>query len=861
MTNFLGAVALLWLVGSPAARAANTYRIEAVRVEGTRFVDPENILAVSGLEMGSEIQLPGPEVAEATKRIWERDLIKAVNIEATYTGPQRTVLTIRVVELDRISTISFQGVSNPDAATLKEKLALKADQPISEQQLHQACKTLTQHYVKEGYADARTTHALTPDAERPGHVHVLFVVNKAVKRHIGVVRFVGNQHLAAKHLKAQMQHTRERPRFTLVKDICKQVLQLKPVRPGGCAWRPLHLKEMVQYLQKHSIFFESSFDAEKFEEDKKSVLSYCHSKGFRDARIEHTRLHPHGDEMDVEIHLHEGVQYRVGGVKWIGNTRYSVKELNDVLGVVPGQVYNPVRIEEKLLHSPDRKDVASLYLDRGYLFFGAEAVEAGVADNEVFLEIRLQEGKQARIKEIEIEGNDITHEYVIRRELKTIPTEVFSRSALQRSQQKLALLSLFNPNIELTPLPDLRDNSVTLRYKVQERPKFELKASASWSGSGYEFLGGLSFGLNNFDAKGLFQPTRWKNLKSIMGAGQSIALKFESNVNDYSVWSFKFSEPWLTQYRRMMLHWDIHRVVYDQTNDDKGYLNATGARVGIGTQLSWFDDYTSLSTELGYDHRHCIKHKLFEKGQRRYTGRTNDLYVAGVWSRVSVDDPIYPTEGSKLMLQGRITPVLQTWWTNKPYPAWSLKDKLYWAEYQQWIVDGEYFQRLIEKLILHLRLQLGAVGSLSSEHPAGPFRRFVMGGMMAPVSQGAAFGEEFITLRGYEERSIAPVDQGTGFTGGVLYNKWTAEIRYPIASEQFFTAYMLGFAEAGNVWKSFQDADLRDLNRSAGVGLRVYLPMLIGTTVGLDWGYGFDRPHTNKNQKMEFHFSMGMGFR
>ena len=463
--------------------APHSYLIEDVQVTGTHTLDKEAIIALAGLKAGDTVPLPGPAIKEAIQRLWKQQLIKDVTIYASQVKENCVLLTISITESPRLSDYSFEGIKRKEQEKLIEKLALVKGKVVTDELIKNTKKIIEDYWIEAGYLYTTVTITSLPDPTKPDHIQLKIKIDKGEKLSINAVHFEGNQHISSDVLRSQLQHIREKPRFTLVKDMLKQLLTLQPISQGGILWRPLDFEAISNYFQQHVILFSSTFNSTKFEKDKKRIINYYQSQGFRDVAIVEEAVYKQDDgRLNVWMKIEEGKQYRVGTIRWVGNYLYDDNTLNQILDIKKGDIYNPSLLRQRLYNNLEGQDIASLYIDDGHLFFQAEPVEVGLEGDTVALEIRIQEGPQAHINKVLIEGNRLTHDYVIRRELRTLPGDKFSRAKLQRSYRELALLNIFYPAIDILPIPNWADNTVDIRYKVKERPKFEARLSSSLGG-------------------------------------------------------------------------------------------------------------------------------------------------------------------------------------------------------------------------------------------------------------------------------------------------------------------------------------------------------------------------------------------
>ncbi len=819
------------------------YILEDVRIIGNKHIDKELILSLLGCHAGDMIYLPGPVTTEIVHRIWKQGFVKDVSVYVSRTTDRHVVLTISVTECPRLSTYSFEGIPQKEQSKLLEKLTLGKEKFVTDELIRNTQKIIQDFFIAKGYRNTTVTMTSLPDATHADSIQLKIKIDRGVRQFIHTIQFEGNQHIRSDVLKGQMKYAREKPRFTLVKDILQAVLTLQPVKRQGILWRPFSPEACWGYLRKHVILLPSNVVPTQLEEDKKRIVSYYQSKGFRDAALIEAPFEEQSDSwLCVRLKVKEGRQYRIGDIKWVGNYLYDDKILQQVLNIKRGEVYSPLLLQNRLYNDPEGQDIASLYADDGYSFFQADPVEVGLEGDMINLEVRIQEGPQVRINRVLIEGNKFTHDHVIRRELRTLPGDKFSRAKLKRSYRELAQLNIFDPAIDISPIPNLANKTMDIRYKVQERPRSEVKLSG---GLGREWIGSLGLFTNNFSLSNL-----WR-FRTPMGGGQTLGLNAETNGKEYRNFSLQFADPWLGGKKPRYFHLSL--------GISQEYARwSVGGDTGLGTRLAWLDDYVVLKGKLAYYH-HRYDDYDFLGNEKKISGILNDLSANISLERDSTGpSPVYPKEGSKLELHANFTPPWS--WLLSKENSLSKSNRYTWKEQCQWMLDGSYFLQLSGDLVLNCRAHFGILHKCYSQKEIGPFERFVLGGSGFP--KRTLRGEEQISLRGYEEDYIAPKDGVTNYRGGVIYDKFVLELRYPIISSYAANAYILAFAEGGNAWSQYQDYNPFVLKRSVGAGFRVYFPFIIGTTVGLDFGYGFDKEATDPNRGgLQTHFSIGMGLR
>ena len=615
------------------------------------------------------------------------------------------------------------------------------------------------------------------------------------------------------------------------------------------------LRRSMEHTHKKNwnIFQGSKFLPEKYEEDKEKILEKYRNNGYRDARIvDDTVYSVSEDRIKIHMDIHEGKQYFFDDINWTGNTVYPTGALMERLKIDEGDPFDMSLLNERINAAEDA--VGNMYLDNGYLFFNANPVITQIEDDSVDVEIRIHEGKQARLNRIIIEGNTKTNEHVVRRELRTQPGDLFNRSAIQRSQRELAQLGFFDPEqmgIEPININQSR-GEVDLNYKVVEKPSDQLEISGGW-GAGM-FVGTVGITFNNFSARRIFDKEAWKPVPS--GDGQTLSLRARTNGRYYKNYSVSFVEPWLGGERPNQFSVSAYHSVQNTASyfyqQDTSHFKITGGSIGLQQRLQWPDDYFILRNSLSFE-RYNLK-DWYRGSFIIEDGIANNFSFSTTFGRNSVSQPIYPRGGSKFMLTLKLTPPYSLF-TDINYRTASQKVKYNWIEYHKWKFKSEWYQSLIGDLVLAFNGEFGYLGYYNSDIGHSPFGTFDVGG--DGISGYNLYGRETIALRGYENSSLTPIVNGK--KAGNIYERTYMELRYPVSLKRQATIYVLGFVEAGNAWYNFDEFDPLSLKRSAGIGLRAFLPMF--GLLGIDWGYGFDeipgRPDANGGQ---FHFVIGQQF-
>ncbi|MEM9022762.1 MAG: POTRA domain-containing protein, partial [Bacteroidota bacterium] len=606
---------------------------------------------------------------------------------------------------------------------------------------------------------------------------------------------------------------------------------------------------------KLNIFKSSKYITSNYRGDKEALIAKYNEKGYRDAQVVWDSVYMIDQKrMNIRMRIQEGHKYYFRDIKWIGNTKYATKDLQRLMGINKGDVYDPIRLSSRLSGDANGGDISALYMDDGYLFFDIQPVEVFVEGDSVDIEIRIREGQQARINKVTISGNTKTNDHVILREIRTKPGQLFSRSDIIRSQQQLASLGYFDAEqLNVIPKPNPEDGTVDIEYVVAERPSDQIELSGGWGGN--RIVGTLGVVFTNFSTRNFFKKGAWTPLPS--GDGQRLSLRASTNGRFFQSYNFSFTEPWLGG--KKPNSFSIGASYSHQSNgadgtitDDEGNridnpdhqsINIIGLSLGLGKQLTVPDDYFSLLLELNYQHYDLDNWRQFIFN----TGKSNNLFGRITLSRTSIDRPIYPRRGSRISISSQLT-LPYSKFDDKDYANLENQEKYRWIEYHKWKVTSDWYNTIFENLVLRTKVGFGFLGHYNDEIGPAPFERFYLGG--SGLTGFQLDGREIIALRGYDDNSISPS------TGSTIISKYTMELRYPFSLNPSATIYGLAFVEAGNTWGRFGDFNPFSVNRSAGVGIRIFLPMF--GLLGLDWGRRFDdipgRPNMSPAQ---IHFTIG----
>ncbi|MBK6543296.1 MAG: outer membrane protein assembly factor BamA [Flavobacteriales bacterium] len=802
---------------------ARDYEIGGLTVSGTTTVDVNAVMLFSGLKVGEKVLVPGPRIADAIKNIWDQKLFSDVRVEAAEIRGGTIFLNIVVTEKPRLSRFKFEGITKSDADKLREQLQLVRGQQVNEALLSNTRSTISRYYVDKGFMKADAVITQTNDTLMENSVLLVIDVRKGKKVRIKDVRINGNEALSDAKVRRSLKKTRRKNWYN----------------PFGA----------------------SKFIAKTYRVDKENLINEYNEAGYRNATIvRDTTYFVNDRKLMVEIDVEEGNKFYFREIYFTGNTKHTDRELLDILNIKRGDVYNKTALDSRMYMNQSGRDISSLYMDDGYLSFYPEVVEVAVGDS-IDLDIRIREGKQYRIRNVIIKGNTKTNEHVIRREIRTKPGQLFNRSDVLRTQRELANLGYFDPEkLGVNPVQDARTGTVDLEYTVEEKPSDRLELSGGWGAGRLVLSLGLSF--TNFSMRNIAKPSAWQPLPA--GDGQTLNLRAQTNGRFFQSYSMSFVEPWLGGHKQNSLSLSVFHSV--QTNGKDKFINTddgkvanperqslliTGGSVGLGKRLPWPDDYFLLRQSINYqlyDLRNWTSLFSFSNGQ------SNVLSYQISISRNSVDAPFFARSGSDVTLSLKATPPYSWFQPGRDWASEEPATRYQWAEFHKWKFSTQWFTRITRTksghdLVLMTRAGFGFLGRYNANLGNSPFERFFLGGSALTGFQ--LDGREIVGLRGYDDLSLAPR------TGNFLINKYTTELRFPISLNPSATIFALTFLEAGNTWSEFDKFDPFSLYRSAGIGLRLFLPMF--GPMGLDYGWRFDDlPDQPQMAKGQFHFTIGI---
>ena len=834
-----------------------TYNIGGLKITGAVNRDRNAIKSIAALREGKEISIPGDDIPNAIKALLRLKLFEDVKIVQEKIEGDLIFLELILEERSTLSRYSIKGENknkHSELTDIIDNILIKGS-IVTEDLKNLAKLKLKEEYMDKGFLDAEITITEKEDELKDNAVRLIFDINKRERVKISDIVILGNTKYSDAKLKRKMKETKE----------------------------------------IGTVFKKSKFVADTYKEDKNSLVDFYNTNGFRDAVIVSDSVVRRADgHLQIFLTIDEGEQYYFRNISWKGNSKYTSEQLAQVLGIKAGDVYNPLTLENQLSFSIDGRDVSSLYLDDGYLFFSVEPTEVAVTDNAIDLEMQIYEGPQAIINNVIITGNDRTHEHVVRRELRTKPGNKFSRSHIIRSQRSLMNLGYFNPeNLNPQPIPNQANGTVDILYPLEERPSDQLELSAGYGGQASGLIGTLGFTFNNFSLKNISDKSTWSPLPQ--GDGQKVSIRAQSNSRAFRSFNASFTEPWLGGKRPTSFTLGAVHTSFDQSIQGAGTLGITRVFAGIGTQLKWPDDFFSINTTLTTE---WINLDQYRFGQFRAlspdgvftnieNGSFKNFSLTQTITRSSVADPIYPRRGSRVSLSVQFTPpysllgrttvnditqqekdelirnaqeemgsaaILSDAFIENLINGEVLARKFNFLEYHKWRFNAEWYFNIVDKFVIATNFKMGFLGRYDSSESISPFERFELGGDGLNNQAAGITGRDIIALRGYQPEDLPENNNG----GAAVYDKFTVELRYPISTNPNSAIYLHTFVQGGNSWSSFREFNPFDLNRSAGFGARVFLPMF--GLLGFDYGWGFDKDPNARNFEGFGQFNIILGF-
>ncbi len=869
------------LTGVMFSKTPTKYTIANIDVKGTKSFDKNLIISISGLAVGDEVTIPGTDVFnKAILKLWKQNLVSNVEVNIVKLEDTKLYIEIDIVERPRLIDYNFIGVKKGERDDLNEKCGLAKDRVLTEDMKLTAVDIINKFYYNKGFRNVKIKMVETP-SDLANTVQLDFYIDKGKKVKINSINFANNDLISDAKLKKQMKGTKEMTKITLFPDhptspygdTTSSVKSFKEyVKENGYLYPTKTLAYLDPYIRIRP-FAGAKFSEKKYAEDKDKVLDYYNAQGFRDVSIVADTTVPNDKgNLDIHIKVNEGHRYYFGNITWKGVTKYPDSILNIVLGIKKGDIYNSETLSKRLGKqlSAEGGDIGSLYQDDGYLFFNVDPIETAVYNDTIDFEIRMREGPQATYGKITISGNEKTKDYVILRELRTIPGEKFSRQDIIRSQRELSQLGFLNAEkINPQVTPNNADGTVDINWQVEEKSGNQVELSAGFGG-GIGLTGTLGFTFNNFSIRNILNKKNWNPLPE--GDGQKLSIRAQSNGRAYRSYNFSFTEPWLGGKKRNSLSLSYFNTKYanaynpltgTQTAEAarNSYVKTVGVGLALGKQLKWPDDFFNLIYSLNVQQYKLKNYPNIFAGLSDGTSTNISLKLTLV--RNSISNPIFPTSGSNVLVSGQFT---------LPYSLLGIKDgqenqyKL--PEFHKWRFTSEWYVPIgraggadkNKQFILKAAAKYGFIGRYNQKLNVSPFERFQVGD--AGLSNTTALlGYDIIAHRGYpiyntSDPKINPdgVSQTEYFT---IFNKYTLELRYPFSTSASSTIYGLAFFESANGWYNFKDYNPFKLRRSAGVGMRFFLPMF--GLLGFDYGVGFDRYNGSTGLKGAAKFTFNLG--
>ena len=838
------------------AGTPKTLVLGGINVSGIEGYEDYMLTGISGLSVGQEITVPGNDITDAVKRYWRHGLFSDVKISADSIVGDKIFLHVHLALRPRVSVINYVGLKKSEREDMENKLGLLKGAQITPNMIDRAKILAKRYFDDKGFKNADIEVRQRDDVSNKNQVILDVIIDKKEKMKVRNIIIEGNNQLPSNKIK------------------------------GGLLSKGAFAKTH-EAGKLSNIFKAKKFTNERWTADKKKLIEKYNELGFRDATIlEDSVWNADDKHVNVFVKVDEGKKYYLRNITWVGNTIYSTDLLNAILGMKKGDVYDQKLLNKRLTEDEDA--VGNKYWNNGYLFYGLQPTEVNIVGDSIDLEMRITEGQQARLSRVRINGNDRLYENVVRRELRTKPGDLFSKEALQRSARELATMGHFdaekvNPDVR----PNYEDGTVDINWNLEQKSNDQIEFSLGWGQTGV--IGKIGLKLNNFSMRNLFGKNKERRGILPIGDGETLALGAQTNGKYYQSYNASYSTAWLGGKRPLQFNVSVfyskqtgvnsnyynnnyrnayynymggygssYYNNYENYYDPDQYIQMLGASVGLGKRLRWPDDFFMLSVDLSYT-RYMLKNwRYFIMSN----GNANNINLGVTLSRSSTDNPLFPRRGSEFMASLSVTPPWSKWdgkdyrnLANNPQsPTYSQEqqEKFRWVEYHKWKFKSKTYTALSggqKCFVLVSRIELGLLGSYNS-YKKSPFETYYMGGDgMSGYSSG--YAEETIGLRGYENGSLTPWG-----AEGYAYTRMALELRYPFMLGNT-TIYGLGFVEGGNAWTDTRKFNPLQLKRSAGLGVRIYLPMV--GLMGIDWAYGFDKVYGTKGGS-QFHFILGQEF-
>ena len=812
----------------------NEYILKEVSVSGLKNFNEQTVITYTGLKEGQKIRIPGEEISAIISKLWKLDLFSDINFYLTNVKNGEASIQIDIIELPTLSEFKITGLKKSKIETIVSETELKKGKKITENFIKTTKNYIVNKYKKDGFLNTKVSINILPDSSEVNFSKMLIKVDLGDRVKIDQINFTGNEVTKSSKLKKKMKKTK--------------------TKLLGRFWK------------------KSKFIEKEYKEDLKSILDFYKEKGYRDARIITDSVITDKNKITINIDLQEGNKYYFGDISFLGNSVYSDAQLSRALGLFKGDTYNGVLLKKRISDNtkPDGEDLSNLYQNNGYLFSNINPVEVSVENDTINFEIRVVEGKPAYFNKITVVGNTRTNDHVIYRELRTKPGNIYSKSQIVRTVRELGQMGFFDPE-QISPdfkNVDPNAGTVDIEYGLVEKGASQVELQGGYGGGG--FIGTLGLSFNNFSVRGLKDKSAYKPLP--MGDGQALSVRLQAN-RFYNTASFSFSEPWLGGRQPVSFSTSISRTKqyrYDyftgQANKNQ-FFEITGAQIGLAKKLRVPDDYFQLSQSIGYQYYNLSNYYtgLFTFGD----GKSNNIFYQVILARDNTFvNPVFPLGGSQFAISAKLSLPYslfndidyddlenQAEYQNEdgePDQAKIDQEKFKWLEFYKVKFNGTWYTRLIDKFVLKTHAEFGFLGAYNNKRGIIPFDRFYLGG--DGMSQYAMDGRETVALRGYTNQSLSSQD------GSTIYNKFSLELRYPITLKPSASIFALTFLESGNGYNSFREFNPFNAKRSAGLGIRIFMPAF--GLLGIDFGYGFDSQFAGdlNAHGWETHFVIGQNF-
>jgi outer membrane protein insertion porin family len=793
------------------------YTLGGITVTGLKKFSEETVKVFTGLRDGQGIKLPGDKLTSAIKKLYESKQFSNVDVYLAKIDSNAVYLQFDVQELPQLNKVKIVGIKKSKAKELIKDAELKTGAMLTDNLIVTTKNYITKKYTDKGFLKTKVNLDVQTDTSDINTVNMKVFIDKGSKIKIKDIIFTGNKKLLDKNLRKEMSNTKR--------------------KFFGRFWKG------------------SKYIEEKYQEDLESILDRYSRLGFRDARILSDKISWNDDNtININIDLEEGRQYRFADILFVGNKEYTDEQLRLVLRIDKGDVYNGAVLKERVKGDgkPTSEDLSTLYQDNGFLFSQVNAVETRVQNDSITVEIRIREDEKARIRKVTVSGNDKTNDHVIFRELRVKPGDLFSRSAIIRSIREIGQLGFFDQNVTPDVVPDYQNKTADIDFTVVEKGGSQIELQGGYGGG--SFIGTLGLSFNNFSIRNIFNKEAYKPLP--MGDGQSLALRLQTS-RTFNTYSFSFTEPWLGGRKPKSLSFSVYSSNQYQFNfqtgdvDKSQSLGIIGASLGLGQRLNWPDDYFQLSQTISYQSFNLSNYGFRVGANILNNGTLNNLSYSAAFTRNSAGPSlIFPTYGSEFSFAVKAT-LPYSLFSDKDYANLETQEKYKWLEYYKFTAKGKWYTAFTDKLVLMTNAEMGYLGFYNSELGQNPFERYFVGG--DGIAQFQLDGRETVGLRGYENNRLSSTE------GGTIFNKFQLELRYSITDAPSASIYTLGFLEGGNSYDNFETFNPFEIKRSAGVGVRIFMPAF--GLLGIDFAHGFDPlPGMTEKSGWQTHFIIGRQF-